>query len=76
MSTADSAEEACMSLFRRNKRDSKQSDAQSGAGHGPDPKNRQPDQQKKQRGADDMVMEQWKDVPQSKQKSDGSGERK
>jgi hypothetical protein len=64
-----------MSLFRRSNRDIKDSQAQSGSGHGQDLHNRQPDEQKKDRATSDMVMEQWKDIPLSKQKSDGSGER-
>ena len=63
-----------MSLFRRNNRDIKKKKAESGSGHGRD-QNQQPDQQKKHRDDSDMVMEQWKDIPLSKQKSDGSGER-
>jgi hypothetical protein len=62
-----------MGLFRRNNSDIKNSNVPS-SGKGPDRQERRPDQQKKQDDSD-AVMEQWRDVPLSKHKSDGSGER-
>jgi hypothetical protein len=65
-----------MRFFRRNKRDIKNSKAQSGSGHDRDPQARQSDEQNQRRDGGDMVMEQGKDVPLGKQKADGSGERR
>jgi hypothetical protein len=62
-----------MSLFRKD-RDDKNPKAESGSGPSRDVRDRNPDQQEKTRDTDE-VMEQWKDVPPGKQKSDGSGER-